>query len=93
MGGFCEVAPYLFRAFLHIVQMSLESVHESPFSLSHIWYFAFFTGNAIDKIVGFAADFLHGVKVFMVGAALETAAFVNQRAISAPGVGAWVVTS
>ena len=33
-----------------IIEMALESVHESPLGLSHVLYLAGFAGDTIDKV-------------------------------------------
>ena len=87
------MASNLFRAFFHIVEMTLETIHESSLCLSHILNFASETGDAINQVVGFAAYFLHGVKDSVCGAAVDSSTFVNQWAVSTPGVRTRVVTS
>ena len=93
MWLFREMASNLFSAFFHVIEVSLESIHESPLCLSHILNFASGAGNAVNQIVGFAADFLHAMKDSVCRAAVDGSTFINQWAISTPGVRTRVVTS
>ena len=61
----CEMAANLLCAFFHVVQVSLEPVHQPSFGLSHILCFASCAGDAVDDIVGFAGNILHGEKLFL----------------------------
>ena len=91
--GFGEVASNLFCAFLHIVEVALEPVHESPLSLTHVLHFAYLARNTIYEVVGFAADIFHCVKRSVSAMAVNSACFVDQGAVPAPAIGTWGVTS
>ena len=60
--GLVEMEPQWFHCSFvgDVVEVTLETVHESPLGLAHILFTACKARDAVDEIVAFAADVDHG---------------------------------
>ena len=63
--------------------MALESVHDSPFGLADILFFAGVASDAVNYIVRFTGDIFHSLKLSAMMTADYVAAGVNLGTVSA----------
>ena len=59
-----EMATHLFCVFGYVIKVGLETVHEAPFGLTYILYFAGVASDAIYEVVGFTGRMGYTVVCF-----------------------------